>query len=243
MPQKSPRSEPADSAAPQVELRPHPTREQHIHAAEMTRVALYDEARAVQALRDYYDPAGRYAGATFLDLPNEACNITAADLYALSTLNVHARPLAGRRLLYPGSYRIAVLAALASPNLPADADLRTAPEPTWEAAATLYDAVKAALGGDSWVTASKLCARKRPSFFPVRDSVVTERLLGLGRSYETDWAVYKQLVLERKRQRVLIRIIEVTSNQLGFKITDPHLRVLDVILWATAPSEFRHKRW
>ena len=85
--------------------------------------------------------------------------------------------------------------------------------------------------------------RAKASFFPVRDSVVTERLLGLGRSYETDWAVYKQLVLDRNRQRLLTRIIELTSDQLGFKITDPHLRVLDVILWATAPSELRNKRW
>ncbi len=176
-------------------------------------------AAAVKALRDYYDPAGGYAGTTFLDLPNDPGDITATsrrhhgditatDLYALSTLDVRATPRAGRRLLCRGSCRTAVLDALASP-VSADIDLRTAGSDTWTAAAKLYEASKPALGRNPWVTTSRLCARKRPNFFPVRDRVVSERLLGLGRSYLVDWGVYRHLLRNRRcratsgRQRLL----------------------------------------
>ena len=45
-----------------------------------------------------------------------------------------------------------------------------------------YEAVKQALSADTvknpnaWVTASKLCARKRPDLFPVRDKEVCDYL-------------------------------------------------------------------
>lgn len=47
-----------------------------------------------------------------------------------------------------------------------------------EAAAALYAVVKAQFSdGNMWVSASKLCARKRPRLIPVRDSVI---VAGLG---------------------------------------------------------------
>jgi hypothetical protein len=152
-------------------------------------------------------------------------------------------PLAARRLLYPGRYRETVLAALASSDLPANADLRTAPQATWDAAAALYEALMASLGRNPWVTASKLCARKRPSFFPVRDSVVTERLLGFGKNHLIDWVVYQHLLIDRQVSGRLARVTQAADNLLGHPITDPPLRVLDVVLWATAPSTIRQKRW
>ena len=216
---------------------PTPPQEKLNHALEIARAALADHDRAVQALVDYYDPRGKYAGATFLDLPNDQGDLTATDLYALWTLDVQATPLAGRRLLHPGTHRTAVLEALAAPELPFDADLTTAGEATWEAAEQLYLALRAALGRNPWVTASKLAARKRPRFFPIRDSVVTERLLGLGRSYFTDWAVYRHLLHDDNLAPALNDALDKARQERGAVIPDPPLRVLDVVLWATAPAK------
>ena len=156
---------------------------------------------------------------------------------------MRATPLAGRRLLDPGTHRSAVLEALADPDLPFDADLTTAGEATWKAAETLYLALREALGTNPWVTASKLAARKRPRFFPVRDSVVTERLLGLGRSYLTDWAVYRHLLQDDDLALALNDALDKAQQQRAAAIPDPPLRVLDVVLWATAPAEMRQHRY
>jgi hypothetical protein len=220
-----------------------PSAEQLQHALSVALSAFEDQDRAANKLHAYYDPTGRYAGSTFLDLPNDPCNLDPTDLYALSTLDVRATPLAGRRLLAPGQHRAEVLAALASPELPAHADLRSATPMTWEAAEVLYKALKSALGENPWVTASKLSARKRPGFFPVRDSVVTERVLGLGQDYWVDWAVYRNLLLNRTLERQVAGAIDAASQRLTVPITDPHLRVIDVVLWATAPKEMRQRRF
>jgi hypothetical protein len=40
------------------------------------------------------------------------------------------------------------------------------PGEVWEAAERFYLLLKPLLGTNAWVTTSKLCARKRPRFFP-----------------------------------------------------------------------------
>jgi len=76
-------------------------------------------------------------------------------------------------------------------------DLLTATTPTVAAMGALYEAVKAALApahaqrSDRWVTASKLCARKRPHLFPVRNTKVSKLLdTRQFESYSIDWQVY-----------------------------------------------------
>lgn len=230
------------STPPSVTPTPAPPTEPR-HALKVAHAAFARHDRVVRALAEYYDPAGRYAGTTFLDLHNEPDDLTATDLYALSTLDVRATPLAGRRLLHDGPHRSAVREALADPDLPFDADLATAGEATWQAAERLYLALRAALGASPWVTASKLAARKRPHFFPIRDSVVTERLLGLGRSYLTAWAVYRELLRDGDLQLLLKDSTAKAAHELGAPITDPPLRILDVVLWTTAPAEMRQRRY
>jgi len=200
---------------------------------------------APDLLRRYYDPSGDYAGSTFLDLgPNDPHDLTATDLYALSLLDVRATPRAGRHLLEVGEHRERVLAALANPHLPATADLLSASPTTFDGAKMLYLAVLGALGRNPWVTASKLCARKRPGFFPVRDSVVTERVLGLGKSYRIDWQVYRDLLADQalmsKLTSVTAQALELSDRSAG--IADPPLRALDVLLWMTAPAALRRRR-
>ena len=207
--------------------------------------AAVSHRRAAELLQLYYDPAGDYAGSTFLDLqPNNPQDLTATDLYALSLLDVRATPLAGRRLLEDGEPRTRVLRALADADLPASANLRRAGPATFYAAESLYLAVRDALGRRPWVTASKLCARKRPHFFPVRDSVVTERLLGLGKSYLIDWQVYRHLLSDHE----LMAAVETKAAQAAQLLDqpdglgDPPLRLLDALLWMTTPSNLRRRR-
>lgn len=221
-----------------------PKAEQLSRAMAAARSAVR-HADAPNLLRKYYDPTSSYAGSTFLDLqPNDPEDLTATDLYALSLLDVRATPLAGRRLLQPGHHRECVLAALSSPDLPASADLSTASPATFDAAETLYLALRDALGQNPWVTASKLCARKRPYFFPIRDSVVTQLVLGLGELYLVDWMVYRHLLarqeLMAELSMVTARASELSDSTDG--ISDPPLRVLDVLLWMTAPADLRRRR-
>ncbi|WP_371708456.1 DUF6308 family protein [Nesterenkonia sp. NBAIMH1] len=70
-----------------------------------------------------------------------------------------------------------------------------------------YDLVKDSLAkagtkaSSTWVTASKVTARKRPKLFPVRDSEVC-KLLGmqdLG-DRENDWCVFRELMLDSEIQ-------------------------------------------
>lgn len=201
--------------------------------------------RAAEWLRSYYDPTGTNAGSTFLDLgPNDPYDITATDLYALSLLDVRAKPLAGRRLLEPGGHRSEILTALRDPDLPDGVDLLNASDKEFAAAERLYLACRRALGSNPWVTASKLCARKRPRFFPIRDTVVTELMLGLGRDYLLDWRVYQEVL----RQPDLMSRLQDLTEQAGALlhrpggITDPPLRVLDVLLWKAAPAGVRRRR-
>lgn len=199
--------------------------------------------RASELLVAYYNPSGRYAGGTFLDLkPNPAYEITPTDLYALSLLDVRAKPRGGRRLLESGPHRDRVRAALKDKRLPQKVDLRTADDETFAAAEELYIAVKTALGDNPWVTASKLCARKRPRFFPVRDNVVTVRRLELGKSWLIDWKVFQHLLNDSSLEDMLAkRLLDANEISGSVAITDPPLRVLDVLLWMTATPEMRRR--
>lgn len=225
----------ADRAA-----RRFPTKAEVAHALREARDALYHE-RAAKLLRDYYDPSGRYAGGSFLAVePNPPATITVVDLFALSLLDVPASPRGARNLLDPGPHRQRVRAALR--RLPATVSLESASSDDFDRGEETYQAVKAALGANPWVTASKLCARKRPEFFPVRDNVVTVGRLGLGRDFRVDWHVFRE-ILERKRLRRRIdAVVSEASGDGAVEISDPPLRVLDVVLWMTAPRVTRGSR-
>ncbi len=122
-------------------------------------------------MRTYYDEAGNYAGSTFCNLePNDPWHVTAADLFATTLLNVEIAPRATRMVL---SDEVRDRATELLRSIPLEAKLESADANVWLAADELYQCVKGALGRNPWVTASKLCARKRPEFFPVRDNVVT----------------------------------------------------------------------
>ncbi|WP_343901369.1 DUF6308 family protein, partial [Nocardioides aquaticus] len=136
---------------------------------------------AVGNLVRYYDPAGAYSGATFLDVEEyDEYAITAADLWAVTTLSMEVPPNAGRALMNPGPLRTIVGSKLH--HLPATLPLSDVAPQHLDHMYDLYTAIRTmlpALGKrdtNQWVMASKTCARKRPMLFPVRDSQVCKYL-------------------------------------------------------------------
>ena len=153
------------------------------YARQVVLEALSDDTGrpATERLARHYDPTGRGAGTTFLELaPADPATITAADLHALTVLNAPVAALVTRRLLTDAAIRDDIEQALAA--VPADVDLAAADRANFTAMETLAKAIHAGCcdprvaNPNPWVTSAKLCARKRPRLFPVRDRVVCEGL-------------------------------------------------------------------
>lgn len=227
-----------------------PAGEERLDRAIETAAEVLDDPKVVDDLARYYDRDENYAGSTFLDLgPQDPYAVTSGDLLALTLLSVQAEPQSVRRLLeLTPTYR-EVRRLLTEEALPLDADLAVADAATLVAMAELHNACKRALSlttvanPNPWVTASKLCARKRPDLFPVRDSVVSE-LLGLSgrkQNYEVDWQVYRRIVQDDEICSRLDSVVDEASAREGVNIGHPNrrLRHLDVALWMHAQRRSR----
>jgi Family of unknown function (DUF6308) len=192
----------------------------------------------------FYDTDGDYAGASFAQLgPIDRLDITPTDVLATTLLSVRIGPGATRRLLSGGSIRDNLLEKLR--NIP-DCDLLMAKGPALTAMAELYEAVKRALSADTvrkpnaWVTASKICARKRPDLFPVRDRDVCNYLgLTKFKNYQVDWQVFRSLIGDPD----IIAAIDVVSEETTtaaagrrLQLDQSRLRLLDAALWTYAVS-------
>jgi Family of unknown function (DUF6308) len=220
-------------------------------AKELVWLALNAEA-AVGHLETYYRRDGNYAGATFIDLdPVDPYSFTAADLLSLNLLSVAAQPVAVRRLLEPSRERGHLVRLLSEENLPLDADLAMADADQLLAMARLHLELKRALSPadiknpNPWITASKLCARKRPDLFPVRDNVVC-KYLGLidpKGNFEVDWQVFRHVIQDNAIRRRLDEIVDEASQRPGVDIGHPNrrLRHLDVVLWMHARPQAAKK--
>lgn len=220
--------------------------------AETTR-AFTDGAEsldhAVNHLVDYYDPTGEYAGATFLDVEGyDDYAITAADLWAVTTLSMDVPPNAGRALMNPGPLRTIVNGRLR--HLPSTLPLSDVEPRHLDHMWDLYSAIKTmlpALGArntNQWVMASKLCARKRPMLFPVRDSKVciylaNQHLMGdkpgrLG-SFGRDIQIFAYLTTHPEVRRWINQSRDQVLEQHSSWVVDwSDLRVLDIVLWMQA---------
>lgn len=206
-------------------------------------------AHAVEHLIRYYDPAGGYAGATFLDVEGyDDYAITAADLWAVTTLSMDVPPNAGRALMNPGPLRTIVNGRLRHlpPTLPlSDVEPRHL-DHMWD----LYSAIKTmlpALGEretNQWVMGSKICARKRPMLFPVRDSKVCTYLANHHRmgnkpgrlgTFGRDIQVFAYLTTHSDVRRWINQARDQVLEQHPTWVVDwSDLRVLDIVLWMQA---------
>ncbi len=214
------------------------------------------ERKALQAMRTdgpypapdrlarFYDADGDYAGASFAQLgPVDPMDITPTDLLATTLLSVRIRPGAARRMLHSGRTRDNLLRKLS--DIP-DCDLANAGIRALAAMEQLYEAVKQALSADTvknpnaWVTASKLCARKRPDLFPVRDKEVCD-YLGLTQlqNYQVDWQVFRYLMGDRDIVAAIDMMGKaVTAVADGRRLQADHsrLRLLDAAIWTYVMS-------
>lgn len=196
---------------------------------------------AHERLADFYDRSGDCAGASFTELgPFERDDITAVDLHATTLLSVNIGPGATRRLLHPSVARHKTVDALRA--IP-DSDLLVAGPRVLQAMESLYLNIKAAISGpttenpDDWEAASKLCARKRPNLFPVRNEVVCG-YLGLrseaGRDdYRVDWQVFRALISDRDLMEAIDRLTPLVSEAAMWRKVQTEttrLRILDTAL-------------
>jgi hypothetical protein len=198
---------------------------------------------AQHRLARFYDTDGDYAGASFAQLgPIDPIDITPADLLATTLLSVRIRPGAARRMLDRGDTRNTLLQKLR--DLP-DCDLANAGSPALTAMEGLYEAVKQVLSADTvknpnaWVTASKLCARKRPDLFPVRDREICDYLgLTRWRNYQMDWQVFRSLIGDPDIIAAIDLMSKATAEAAAgrLQVDQSRLRLLDAAIWTYAMS-------
>jgi Family of unknown function (DUF6308) len=190
----------------------------------------------------FYDTEGGYAGASFAQLqPVDPMDITASDILATTLLSVRIRARATRRILQDGATRDILLRKLR--ELP-DTELARAGVSELTAMAELYEEVKRALSAGTvknpnpWVTASKLCARKRPDLFAVRDRLVCAHL-GLTRfkNYQVDWQVFRGLIQDQEITAAIDTMSASTQAAAAgrhLRMDQSRLRLLDAAIWTYA---------
>lgn len=204
---------------------------------------------AVAQLERYYDPGSTFAGATFLDVEGyDDFAITAADLWAVTTLQMEVPPDAGRALMNPGLLRTIVNGRLR--HLPTTLPLSDVTPEHLDHMWDLYSSIRSmlpALGNrqtNQWVMASKICARKRPLLFPVRDAKVcrylaNNRLMGdkpgrLG-YFQRDIQVFAYLSThDAVRQWIKDVRHQLLQENPTWVVDWSDLRVLDIVLWVQA---------
>jgi len=207
--------------------------------------AVFSES-ALPRLRSYFNPTGDFAGTSFLDAePNPPRDLVAADLYALSRLSMTIHNYQGRLVLGEGPSRNRALELLRA--IPADARITDLDPGILQKMWTFYDHLRTLLStperkSNHWVFAAKLCARKRPNLFPVRDSKVCELLAGDLRpklrvhrigQFQIDLQFFAHVMTDDKITGHLA-YLQRTCSDAGVRTDASLLRLMDVLLWTAA---------
>lgn len=205
------------------------------------------DTRTPERLARYYTADANFAGATFVGHgESDPETVDERDLLAVTLLDVKVPPRTVRALLQPGPTRDKVRELLAADSIPPDACL-------WEVTADLlarmtelYELLRALVPPTreryqvNWATAAKLCARKRPNLFPVRDEVICRYLRLWPSRYQIDWQVFAWVIGHDDVRDQLRRLAEqaATVSQADLGDPDALLRHLDVAVWMHAPHRF-----
>lgn len=205
------------------------------------------DPRTPERLARYYSVDANFAGATFSGLgDSDPSSVDEADLLAVSLLDVKVPPRTVRALLEPGQTRDRVRELLSVQRLPLDIRLEDVTPEVLAAMVELYEFLRGLLPPTrdryevNWAAAAKLCARKRPRLFPVRDEVVCRYLRLWPSRYQVDWQVFAWVLGHDDVRAHLSRLIERTAGAPGIDVGDATalLRHLDVIVWMHAPHRF-----
>ncbi len=205
------------------------------------------DTRTPERLARYYTTDANFAGATFVGHgESDPHTVDERDLLAVTLLDVKIPPRTVRELLEPGPTRDRVHELLAADRIPADARLWEVDAQVLANAAELYEFLRALVPPSrdryevNWATAAKLCARKRPNLFPVRDEVVCRYLRLWPSRYQVDWQVFAWIIGQADVREHLTRLVERAASAAGTDLADPDalLRHLDVAVWMHAPHRF-----
>jgi glucokinase len=152
-------------------------------------------ADVVDRLAGYYADDSDACGANFLDgtEAHPSASVTAADLFAVTTLGLSVPAPVARTLLRDTPAYAEIGRCLAPERLPVDVPLDEATPEVVAAMCELHDAVLAATDGDL-ALAGALCARKRPELFPVLDSRVRAALQLPSGSVQSCWRVLRSVL-------------------------------------------------
>ena len=176
------------------------------------------------AVAAYFDPAEGFAGMTFTTLgDNPPDQLTAADLLAVSLLDIDWRPDVVRRLLGSDRDRFSGLLA----GIRTDVNLWQASDADLATVDLLWDALLD-IPGVGTASGAKLLARKRPRLCPITDKVVI-RAAGLP---GLTWEVLRCL-LQDPDARAEVEALR-PPQAAGASL----LRILDVAIWV-ADSDSR----
>lgn len=178
------------------------------------------EARQVlvDRLIAYYAPDSDHCGTSFLDGTEvgQPELVVPADLFAVTTLGIHVNPAAARRLLHDTPYAERVEMCLSPMQLPLDATLAEAGPDVFGAMWRLHEAVLAAIephtdpGEDSRVTATAICARKRPELFPVLSQKLCRALQLPGSAHPLHcWRILRHVLAQPRLSRALADTYEL----------------------------------
>lgn len=149
--------------------------------------------------------------------------ITPADIAAVALLSVDIPTEAANWLMHEGSDEVAALLE----KIPTDVELwqseardRVSPGSPADKLWHLFEDQS----GIGWVTAGKLCARKRPALLPVYDRVVQAALEPDGGFWLTlhEWFQNTPDAVDR---------LSAIKSESGAPDEVPLLRILDVVIW------------
>lgn len=205
------------------------------------------DTRTPERLARYYTPEANLAGGTFVGHgESDPERLDERDLLAVTLLDVKVPPRTVRALLEPGPTRDRVTAMLAADRLPPDASLWEATPDLVAAMAELYEFLRSLVPPTrdryevNWATAAKICARKRPNLFPVRDELVCRYLRLWPSRYQVDWQVFAWVMGHDDVRDHLARLVDRAAAGAEVDIPAPEalLRHLDVVVWMHAPHRF-----
>lgn len=179
------------------------------------------EPPADKLVAAYFDPARKFAGATFDTLGTRDDNrITVEDLLAVTLLDVPIKSRSVRLLLGEKSEEMSRLLAA----IPANLDIWDAGPETLGAAEILWNRLvdSPEFDGVGPVVAGKIMARKRPRLIPVVDATVKGALPARPGTY---WDEFRDALSDAVRRQ---RVEDLRGSVLAEVAL---LRLLDAAIW------------
>jgi hypothetical protein len=176
----------------------------------------------------FFDWNGQFEGQLLSTIPDDDPNeITVADLYAITLLDVHVQPHGVRLLLEDAATRGKVAQFLKQIPLGEDIWKGSTDLGPGSPADRLYNMLKTLDGVDA-VTSGKLLHRKRPRIIPIVDQVVRDQVDAPARSY---WEFFRRYLADPAHRKA---VTDLRPKGLDRRVSS--LRVLDVAIWITGSA-------